>query len=53
MQNFETILANDAAKMYRNLAKNLIDEILGGYDVRSAQSSFPLALPSDQERISG
>ncbi|MGC2426112.1 MAG: hypothetical protein WA421_03685 [Nitrososphaeraceae archaeon] len=29
IQNFETILVNDAEKMYRNLAKNLIDEILG------------------------
>ena len=28
MQHFETILVNDAAKMYSNLAKNLIDEIL-------------------------
>ena len=50
-QSFETILVNDAAKMYSNLAKNLIDEILGRYDdIRSSsQSSLPLILPSDQE----
>ena len=27
-QHFETILVNEAAKMYSSLAKNLIDEIL-------------------------
>ena len=49
-QHFETILVNDAAKMYSNLAKNLIDEILSRYDIRSSsQSSLPLILPSDQE----
>ena len=35
-QHFETILVNDAAKMYSNLAKNLIDEILSSYDIRSS-----------------
>jgi hypothetical protein len=50
MQNFETILVNDAAKMYNNLAKNLTDEILGSYDIRSSsQPSLPLILPSDQD----
>ena len=45
-QNFETILVNDAAKMYNNLAKNLIDEILSSYDIRSSsQPSLPLILP--------
>ena len=48
-QNFETILENDAAKMYSNLAKNLIDEILSKYDIRRSQSSLPLILPSDQD----
>ncbi|MGA9843113.1 MAG: hypothetical protein WBQ25_12425, partial [Nitrososphaeraceae archaeon] len=49
-QHFETILVNDAAKMYSNLAKNLIDEILSRYDdIRSSQSSLPLILPSDQQ----
>ena len=47
-QHFETILVNDAAKMYNNLAKNLIDEILNKYDIRpSSKSSLPLILPSD------
>ena len=53
MQHFETILVNDAAKMYNNLAKNLIDEILSRYDIRSSQSSLPPVLPSNQELISG
>ena len=44
-QHFETILVNDAAKMYNNLARNLIDEILSSYDFRSSsQSSLPLCL---------
>ena len=42
-QHFETILVNDAAKMYSNVARNLIDEILSRYDIRSSsQSSLPL-----------
>ena len=46
-QRFETILVNDAAKMYSNVARNLIDEILSRYDIRSSsQSSLPL-LPSE------
>ncbi|MGA9844146.1 MAG: hypothetical protein WBQ25_17725 [Nitrososphaeraceae archaeon] len=45
-QNFETILPNEAAKMYGNLAKNLIDEILSKYDISTTQSSLPLILPS-------
>ena len=51
MQHFETILVNDAAKMYSNLAKKLIDEILSSYDdiMSSSQSSLLLILPSDQE----
>jgi hypothetical protein len=48
-QHFEIILVNDAAKMYSNLAKNLIDEILSRYDIRRSQSSLPLILPSDQD----
>ena len=53
-QHFETILVNDAAKMYNNLANNLIDEILSSYDIgSSSQSSLPLILPSDQELTSG
>jgi len=47
-QHFEAILVNDAAKVYSNLAKNLIDEILR-YDNSSSQSSLPLILPSDQD----
>jgi hypothetical protein len=46
-QHFETILVNDSAKMYSNLAKNLIDEILSRYDNSTTQSSLPLVLPSD------
>ena len=46
-QHFETILENDAAKMYSNLAKNLIDEILSRYNISTTQSSLPLILPSD------
>ena len=51
MQHFETILVNDAPKMYSNLAKKLIDEILSSYDdiMSSSQSSLLLILPSDQE----
>ena len=41
-QHFETILVNDAAKMYSNLAKNLIDEILSRYDITPSQSSLTL-----------
>jgi hypothetical protein len=53
-QHFETILVNDVAKMYDNLAKYLIDEILSRYDTKSSsQSSLPLILPSDQELTSG
>ncbi|MGA7898295.1 MAG: hypothetical protein WCA39_05470, partial [Nitrososphaeraceae archaeon] len=53
-QHFETILVNDSAKMYSNLAKDLIDEILSSYDIRSSsKSSLPLTLPSDQEPTSG
>ena len=53
-QHFETILVNDSAKMYNNLARNLIDEILSSYDIRSSsKSSLPLILPSDQELTSG
>lgn len=52
MQYFENILVNDAEKVYSNLAKNLIDEILSRYDIRSSssQSSLPLMLPSDQDK---
>jgi hypothetical protein len=32
-QHFETILVNGAAKMYNNLAKNLIEEILSRFDI--------------------
>ena len=48
-QHFETILANDAAKMYGTLAKNLIDEILSRFDIGPTQSSLPLVLSSDQD----
>jgi transposase len=49
-QHFETILMNDATKMYSNLAKNLTDEILSTYDIgSSSQSSLPLTLSSDQD----
>ncbi|HEY7082525.1 MAG TPA: hypothetical protein VH500_22780 [Nitrososphaeraceae archaeon] len=48
-QYFETILLNDATKVFDNLAKNLIDEILSVYDISSSQSSLPLILPSDQD----
>jgi hypothetical protein len=49
-QHFETILLNDAVKMYNNLAKNLIEEILGRLDIRSySQPSLPL-LSSDQDK---
>jgi hypothetical protein len=47
MPHFETILLNGAAKMYNNLAKNLIDEILSRYNISTTQSSLPLILPSD------
>jgi hypothetical protein len=47
MPHFDTIPLNDAAKMYNNLAKNLIDEILSRYDISTTQSSLPLILPSD------
>lgn len=54
-QYFETLLLNDAVKVYNGLAKNLVDEILGRYNIRSSpsQSSLPLILPSDQELTSG
>ncbi|HEY7078394.1 MAG TPA: hypothetical protein VH500_01755 [Nitrososphaeraceae archaeon] len=48
-QHIETILVNNVAKMYNNLAKNLIDEILSRYDIGSSQSSLPSMLPSEQE----
>ena len=48
-QYFETILLNDVVKVYNDLAKNFIDEILR-YDISSSQSSLPLILPSDQDR---
>ena len=48
-QHFETVLANDAAIMYNNLARNLIEEILSRYDIRSSQSALPLILSSDQD----
>jgi hypothetical protein len=47
-QYIETILLNDAAKIYNDLAKNLVDEILSRY-ISSSQSSLPLRLPSDQD----
>jgi DNA-binding CsgD family transcriptional regulator len=47
-QYFKTILLNDAVKVYNDLAKNLIYEILR-YDISSPQSSLPLILSSDQE----
>ena len=44
-QYFETMLLNDATKVYNNLAKNLIDDILGIYDIgSSSQLSLPLIL---------
>ena len=51
-QHFETILVNEAAKMYSNLAKNLIDEILSRFDIGPTQSSLPLVLLSDQDGYS-
>jgi hypothetical protein len=41
-QYFETILVNDAAKMYHNLVKNLIEETLSSYYLgSSSQPSLP------------
>lgn len=51
IQYLENTLLNDAAKVYNDLAKNLIDEILRS-DISSSQSSLPLILPSDQELTS-
>lgn len=50
-QYFETILLNDVVKVYNDLAKNLIDEILRS-DISSSPSSLPLTLPSDQDPTS-
>jgi len=47
-QYFETILLNDATKVYNDLVKNLIDEILRS-DISSSPSSLPLILSSDQD----
>ena len=38
-QHFETILANDAAKMYNNLATNMIDEILSRFEIEPLSQS--------------
>jgi hypothetical protein len=49
-QYFETILMNDTRKVYSNLAKSLIEEVLIRYDIRpSSRSSLPLQLQSDQD----
>ena len=44
---FESMLVNNAATVYDRLAKDLIDEILGKYDINASQSSLPLLSPLD------
>ena len=39
--HFETILVNEAAKMYGNLAKYLVDEILSRYDITQPYTLIP------------
>ena len=46
-QDFETILVNNAAKVYDRLAKDLVDEILSKYDISTLESSLPLLSPLD------
>jgi hypothetical protein len=41
-QSYETILMNEAKKLYDELSKNLVEEILDKYDVGMSQSSLPL-----------
>ena len=41
-QSYETILMNEAKKLYDELSENLIEEILDKYDVGISQSSLPL-----------
>jgi hypothetical protein len=41
-QSYETILMNEAKKLYDELSKKLVEEILDKYDVGMSQSSLPL-----------
>jgi len=42
-QSYETIIRNEAKKLYENLSKNLVEKILDKYDVDISQSSLPLS----------
>lgn len=44
-QVLKTLLANDAAKLYSVLAKDLVDEILSIYDIGKSQTSIQSVSP--------
>ena len=46
------ILANDAAKLYSMLAKDLVDEFLSDYNISTSQTSIQSISPSDLDLTS-
>ena len=45
------MLVNDAAKLYGNLAKDLLDEILSKYDITISRSLFTINI-ANKPRLS-
>ena len=41
-QYYETVLVNEAIKLYDKLSKDLVEEILDNYDVHISQSALPI-----------
>ena len=46
------ILANDAAKLYSMLAKDLVDEFLNNYNIGTSQPSIQSISQSDRDLTS-
>jgi membrane-associated phospholipid phosphatase len=47
IHDYETMLKNEATKLYNKVAKGLVDEIVSKYDTRTLWSSLPLLSPLD------
>jgi hypothetical protein len=50
-QDLKILLANDAAKLYSMLAKDLVDEILSNYNIGTSQASIQSISQSDLKKV--
>jgi hypothetical protein len=51
-QDLRILLANDAAKLYSMLAKDLVDEILNNYNIGTSEPAIQSISPSDLDLTS-